>query len=56
MEISFASLSSFSYVEALKINKTVQKIKSHLSGEHRDEYANYGIDDHCLKSAIIMLS
>lgn len=54
MEISFASLSSFSYVEALKINKTVQKIKSHLSGEHRDEYANYGIDDHFVLAVKIM--
>lgn len=54
MEISFASLSSFSYVEALKKNKTVQKIKSHLSGEHRDEYANYGIDDHFVLAVKIM--
>ncbi len=54
MEISFTRLTAFSYVDALKSNKTVQKIKTFLSGEHSSEYAQYGIDDHFLLAVKIM--
>lgn len=54
MEISFTPLTSFSYVDALKSNKTVQKIKTFLSGEHSDEYAQYSIDDHFVLAVKIM--
>lgn len=54
MEISFTPLTAFSYVDALKSNKTVQKIKTFLSGEHSDEYAQYSIDDHFVLAVIIM--
>lgn len=54
MEISFTPLTAFSYVDALKSNKTVQKIKTFLSGEHSDEYAQYSIDDHFVLAVKIM--
>jgi len=54
MEISFTPLTAFSYVDALKSNKTVQKIKTFLSGEHSDEYAQYSIDDHFVLAVNIM--
>ncbi len=54
MEISFAPLTAFSYVDALKSNKLVQKIKTFLSGEHSDEYAQYGINDHFVLAVKIM--
>ena len=54
MEILFTPLTAFSYVDALKSNKTVQKIKTFLSGEHSDEYAQYSIDDHFVLAVKIM--
>lgn len=46
MEISFTTLTRFSYVDSLKANKITHEIKTYLSGEHSEEYAHYGTDDH----------